>query len=80
MPALTIEYGDAHERLALEPAMAYIAQLRQLALTAGEGWRPANLLLQSFNQWSPAGTSSGWRVSAGRRHRQQDEQKFVHYR
>ena len=34
MPALTIEYRDEHERLALEQAIAYIAQLRQLALTA----------------------------------------------
>jgi hypothetical protein len=37
MPMLTIEYQDEHERLALEQAMAYIAQLRQLALTAPEG-------------------------------------------
>ena len=34
MPALTIEYRDDNERLALEQAIAYVAQLRQLALTA----------------------------------------------
>ena len=37
MPALTIEYRDEQERLALEQAIAYIAQLRQLALTAPDG-------------------------------------------
>lgn len=37
MPMLTIEYRDEHERLALEQAMAYVAQLRQLALTAPDG-------------------------------------------
>jgi hypothetical protein len=37
MPMLTIEYRDEYERLALEQAMAYIAQLRQLALTAPDG-------------------------------------------
>ena len=37
MPALTIEYRDANERLALEQAIAYIAQLRQLALAAPDG-------------------------------------------
>lgn len=37
MPTLTIEFRDEHERLALEQALAYIAQLRQLALTAPDG-------------------------------------------
>ena len=37
MPTLTIEYRDDNERLALEQAIAYIAQLRQLALTAPDG-------------------------------------------
>jgi hypothetical protein len=37
MPTLTIEYRDDHERLALEQAIAYISQLRQLALTAPDG-------------------------------------------
>jgi hypothetical protein len=37
MPTLTIEYRDDHERLALEQAIAYITQLRQLALTAPDG-------------------------------------------
>jgi hypothetical protein len=37
MPTLTIEYRDENERLALEQAIAYIAQLRQLALTAPDG-------------------------------------------
>jgi hypothetical protein len=37
MPTLTIEYRDHHERLALEQAIAYITQLRQLALTAPDG-------------------------------------------
>jgi hypothetical protein len=37
MPMLTIEYRDEHERLALEQAIAYIAQLRQLALAAPDG-------------------------------------------
>src|SRR5438445_587239 len=37
MPALTIEYRDDNERLALEQAIAYVAQLRQLALTAPDG-------------------------------------------
>jgi hypothetical protein len=37
MPALTVEYRDENERLALEQAIAYIPQLRQLALTAPGG-------------------------------------------
>lgn len=37
MPTLTIEYQDDVERLALEQAIAYVAQLRQTALTAPEG-------------------------------------------
>ena len=34
MPTLTIEYRDAAERLALEQAIAYVAQLHQLAQDA----------------------------------------------
>ena len=37
MPSLTIEYRDENERLALEQAIAYIADLRQLALAAPSG-------------------------------------------
>lgn len=37
MPTLTIEYHDEHERLALEQAIAYLADLRQLAREAPEG-------------------------------------------
>ena len=37
MPTLTIEYRDENERLALEQALAYLAQLHQLALTAPDG-------------------------------------------
>ena len=37
MPALTIEYRDAAERLALEQAIAYVSQLRQLAQDAPDG-------------------------------------------
>lgn len=37
MPTLTIEYQDDAERLALEQAIAYFAQLRQTALTAPDG-------------------------------------------
>jgi hypothetical protein len=37
MPALTIEYRDENERLALEQAIAYVSQLRPLALTAPDG-------------------------------------------
>lgn len=37
MPTLTIEYRDANERLALEQAIAYVAQLHQVALTAPDG-------------------------------------------
>ena len=37
MPTLTIEYRDDAERLALEQAIAYVAQLRQLALAAPDG-------------------------------------------
>jgi hypothetical protein len=37
MPTLTIEYQDENERLALEQAIAYVADLRQLALAAPSG-------------------------------------------
>lgn len=37
MPTLTITYQDENERLALEQAIAYVAQLRQVALTAPDG-------------------------------------------
>jgi hypothetical protein len=37
MPTLTIEYRDAAERLALEQAVAYVSQLRQLAQDAPDG-------------------------------------------
>ncbi len=37
MPTLTIEYRDEAERLALEQAIAYVAQLRQLAQDAPDG-------------------------------------------
>lgn len=37
MPTLTIEYRDEHERLALEQAIAYVADLRQLAQDAPAG-------------------------------------------
>ena len=37
MPALTIEYRDQAERLALEQAIAYVAQLRQVAQDAPDG-------------------------------------------
>ena len=37
MPALTIEYRDNAERLALEQAIAYVSQLRQLAQDAPDG-------------------------------------------
>jgi len=37
MPTLTIEYRDEHERLALEQAVAYIHDLRQLAVEAPAG-------------------------------------------
>ena len=37
MPTLTIEYRDENERLALEQAIAYVADLGQLALDAPEG-------------------------------------------
>ena len=37
MPSLTIEYRDEHERLALEQAIAYVTDLRQLALEAPAG-------------------------------------------
>jgi hypothetical protein len=37
MPTLTIEYQDEDERVALEQAIAYLADLRQLALEAPEG-------------------------------------------
>jgi hypothetical protein len=37
MPVLTIEYRDDAERLALEQAIAFIAQIRQVAHTAPDG-------------------------------------------
>jgi hypothetical protein len=37
MPTLTIEYHDEDQRLALEQAVAYLADLRQLALDAPAG-------------------------------------------
>jgi hypothetical protein len=37
MPTLTIEYRDENERLALEQAIAYVAQLRQVAHDAPDG-------------------------------------------
>jgi hypothetical protein len=37
MPTLTIEYRDENERLALEQAIAYISELRQLAIGAPAG-------------------------------------------
>ncbi len=37
MPTLTIEYTDENERLALEQAIAYVSDLRQLALDAPAG-------------------------------------------
>jgi hypothetical protein len=37
MPTLTIEYRDEHERLALEQALAYLTDLRQVADTAADG-------------------------------------------
>jgi hypothetical protein len=37
MPTLTVEYRDESERLALEQAIAYVAQLRQLAQDAPGG-------------------------------------------
>lgn len=37
MPTLTIEYRDENERLALEQALAYLADLRRAALQAPAG-------------------------------------------
>ena len=37
MPTLTIEYRDENERLALEQAIAYLGELRQLAVEALAG-------------------------------------------
>jgi hypothetical protein len=37
MPTLTIEYRDDAERLAIEQALAYLAQLRRVAGTAPDG-------------------------------------------
>jgi hypothetical protein len=37
MPELTIQYRDAAERLALEQAIAYVCQLRQVAQDAPDG-------------------------------------------
>jgi hypothetical protein len=37
MPQLTIEYSDVSERLALEQAIAYVADLHRVAQTAADG-------------------------------------------
>jgi hypothetical protein len=37
MASLTVEYRDNAERLALEQAIAYVTQLRQVALDAPDG-------------------------------------------
>jgi hypothetical protein len=37
MPTLTVEYRDETERLALEQAIAYVAQLRQVAQDTPDG-------------------------------------------
>jgi hypothetical protein len=37
MPTLTVHYRDEAERLALEQALAYVTQLRQLAQDAPDG-------------------------------------------
>ena len=37
MPTLTIEYHDDNERIALEQAIAYLGQLRQVAIDAPNG-------------------------------------------
>jgi hypothetical protein len=37
MPTLTIEYHDEDQRLALEQVIAYVADLRQLAIDAPAG-------------------------------------------
>jgi hypothetical protein len=37
MPTLTIEYRDENERLALEQAIAYVSDLRRLAVDAPAG-------------------------------------------
>jgi hypothetical protein len=37
MPTLTIEYRDENERLALEQAIAYVSDLRRLAVEAPAG-------------------------------------------
>jgi hypothetical protein len=37
MPALTIEYATEAERLALEQAIAFFTQMRQVAATAPDG-------------------------------------------
>ena len=37
MPTLTIEYRDENERLALEQAIAYVSESRQLAIEAPAG-------------------------------------------
>jgi hypothetical protein len=37
MPTLTVEYRDESERLALEQAIAYLTQLRQVAQEAPDG-------------------------------------------
>jgi hypothetical protein len=37
MPVLTIPYQDDAERLALEQAIAFVAQMRQIAQTAPQG-------------------------------------------
>jgi hypothetical protein len=44
MPTVTIEYTTQAERLALEQAIAYFTQLRQVAASAPTArcWAPAN--------------------------------------
>jgi hypothetical protein len=37
MPTGTFEYGDEAERAAIEQAIAFVAQMRDLALTAADG-------------------------------------------
>jgi len=37
MPTLTIEYQSEAERLILEQALAFLAQMRQVAATAADG-------------------------------------------
>ena len=48
MPTLTIEYRDENERLALEQAIAYIDDLRQIAVEA-----PAGAVLDACEDLAP---------------------------